>query len=432
MSTVSKKIRMVIAFVLVVAMLLCINGKVYALPSSKTDHKGISNPLGLGENGITLEFNGAFSERIGNASINVKDWSNSVLSIVSSIKKNGSSYSIELNNGKMLFKDNAVGGMIHMKNDSSYFISLSGVFKSCEGSDDTYYDVESCYSIDLVSVKEDVFAVVSIGAAYKNICPKILFYGNYTDNIAKFYKDYLDELSVIECEQEINTTDAIKEGNLRYDASLQSADPYTIQASGYDLGYLTVYYQAEVERGGNGIIIGKVNSDNTNAASYVQNVLLSAWYEYVSWAIIDTMDIKLSTSTSPDFISVSSHVPLESNSTINLSGFSIGPVSFPNVVISSSTVTQSTDQIRRWTLYKSGGWSDIELLSNGSSGVWTRMYTHVNTGSSGNIDYVAELNGRVKYLYAYVNELDNGTYVGSFWAGSISAGPFDYYTVVDN
>ena len=35
-------------------------------------------------------------------------------------------------------------------------------------------------------------------------------------------------------------------------------------------------------------------------------------------------------------------------------------------------------------------------------------------------------------MYAYVDELDNGTYIGSFWVGSMSTHEPGIYTVVDN
>ncbi len=423
--------------VLMLAILLVFpfntNGMAYAYQDRSFNEGSKANNTGIEQNRFDLAFNKDFSIKTGNATIDPEDWGNSVLSItIKSIEENNIALDMELNNGEIHLTDDVKGRIVYTKNGSKYYVTVSGEFKPDAGRDIINTDIELCYSVDFVWINDSVFAVVSIGAAFEDNHPIMLFYGDYSNDTADFYIDCLDYLSNSEQTSRTEFTDVDAHDNMRYNASLVYGGKINLIASNYNLGYVSLFYQAEVERGGTGNIIGKVNSNNANAKTYTQNVLQTAWNEHVSWAQINKIDIKLSTSTGPDLVQVSSHVPLNSSTTLNISGFSIGPISFPNMVINSSTVTESTAQARRWTLYKSSCWSNIDGSPTGSTGVWTEIFTHVNSGTTGNVSYSATVRGRVQYMYAYVDELDNGTYIGSFWVGSMSTSKSTPYTVVDN
>ena len=386
----------------------------------------------------TMAFNSEFSNRVGNCSIDLEKWAESFLTIDSIIAKDYVNVELSLSSIEHTYSGVSKAVLRYIDDEKHVYIAAASGFFTIDNQE--YVEDDSlAYSIDYVSVNDSIFAVLTIGSAFENNVPKVLFYGIYSQDIEQAYKAYILSLENESSCQPLLTNN--RKGLFRptygyrsYDSSLIYGNKITLSASGYTLGYISLFHQAQVERGGDGNILGKVNSKSSNVVSYAQNVILTSGNDYVMWARPDEIDIRLSTTTSPDLVQVSSHVPLESHYTITLSALSYGPVYLPSIVINSTTITESNAQKRRWYMSRIDGWTDIDGGVSSDCGVYCEIFTHVNGGQNvyGSVNYTATVQGRLHYMYVYSSSLDNGTYIGSLWVGSINTGASHQYQVVDN
>lgn len=223
--------------------------------------------------------------------------------------------------------------------------------------------------VDVTFSDSEMFAAITLGYATEVANPCILFYGEYSDKIARFSNENASR-TLSKAEESIARHDNNeKELPLRIDGTCRYKGSTSVYMGAHLAGRLSVFHANELGNQGNMSTYVKVNTDSSSVKDYIENDL--GFGSYTVTAYPDTFNISMCGNHN-DFHAVTNSYTPQNNSTaatisIPVYGGSVIGVQFISfdVTMSSTTVTPSKytsssnhpNNKLAWNIYKRNGWN---------------------------------------------------------------------------
>lgn len=222
---------------------------------------------------------------------------------------------------------------------------------------------------DITFSDSEMFAVITLGYATETSNPDILFYGDYSSQIAQFSNENA-EMTLSKAEETALQNDSNKEGQpLRVDGTCRYKGATSVYMGSHLAGRLSVFHANQLRNQGNMSVYVKANTNSNEVKEYIKNDL--GFGSYTVMAYPDTFNISICGNHN-DFHAVTNSYTPQNNSTsatisIPVYGGSVIGVQFISfdITMSKTTVTpskytsssQHPNNKLSWSIYKRNGWN---------------------------------------------------------------------------
>lgn len=264
---------------------------------------------------------------------------------------------------------------------------------------------------DITFTDSDIFAVLTLGYANETQNPDILFYGNYSEQIANI--------------SNTNATKTLEAAQIKKAAENEIVTPMGIAGNckyqGYDTvylgskmsGVLSVFHADELRNQGNMSTYVKVNTKSDSVQQYIKEDL--GYGSYAKMAYPDTFNISICGNNNNLHAVTNSYTPQNNSTSATISipvygGSVIGLqfVSF-DVTMSSTEVTTSKyssssphqNNKLSWEIYKRNGWNPDTFdggYASESGMTVASTYTYEGNVTS-NVTRSMTATGSIRYEY---------------------------------
>lgn len=307
---------------------------------------------------------------------------------------------------------------IHLADRTGYVGVYEGFISPISGSSTVNTNEKKPIIADITFTDSDIFAVLTLGYANETMNPEILFYGDYTTNIATI--------------SNTDATQSLEEVQKKQIVENETISPLAVDGEckyqGYDIvnlgshlaGVLSVYHANELKNQGVMSTYVKVNTRSDLVKEYIEDDLGFGSYTVTTYP--DTFNISICGNNNNLHAITNSYLPQNNTTSATISipyyaGSVIGVQFFPiEITMSSTTVTpsryssssQHPNNKLSWEIYKRNGWSSTTF--DGGLGSKTGMtvassYTYEGNVAS-NISRSMTSTASIRYEY-WIMIMDN-------------------------